>query len=330
NNMGIDVEKYQNVSSDNMSELIGEIDLEDIMNIYTAMNSIHVNLDKNSNLSNGDTITITYSFDEEKAKEVNAEFVGEPMTQTVSGLDEIQMVDPFEHINVTFEGTAPNAYISWTSEGNEEWMSGIYFEVDRQDNLNVGDEVTMSVVGYDENEFSERYGVKLSTTSKTYTVENVDAYITDNSTELEPDALDMMRTATEGYISEYFGDSSRNDAIKLDNLKFEGYYLLTNVDITTWYGHNKVYIIYSGKVSSKEKPKQFKPTTVYFPVEYDDLKKLADGSYDIDVTYKRILGSTDLRFGYWQTVSGYTDEATMEDELINAEGDTYEAEIYME
>ena len=303
--------------------------LEDIMNIYNAVSSIKLHLDKEENLKNGDSVTVTYTVDVEKAKAAKAEFIAEPMTVTVSGLDEIKEVDPFEDLQLSFEGTAPNAYASYSYKSTEEWSGLIYFELDKTDGLKEGDNIVVRLEGYDENTFAERYGVKFSQTEKTYPVENVDAFLTENK-DLEPAALDIMKSATEGYVKEYFEEGSRKDAIKASDIHYAGYYFLTNKKSDVWYGLNKVYLIYSATVTSKEKKKQFKPKTVYFPVEYDDIKRLADGSYEIETQYRRILGSTDLKFGYWQVVSGYTDTDTMYSELIEADSAEYDGAIYTE
>lgn len=324
-NMGIDVDKLKNSDISDFGDLGG--DLGDIFSIYTAVSALDAKLDKTKGLSNGDTVTVTYTFDNEKAKDIKAEFKGEPMTFTVSELGEVKEIDPFENLEVTFEGTSPNIYLSYRNSSSEKALSLVYFSVDKNDRLKLGDTVTIKVEGYNEENFAAQYGVKFSSTSKEFKVENVDAYITEN-TELEDAALDIMKTSTENYVTEYFADSYRRSSIKASDVTYEGYYLLTNKSNDVWSGYNKVYVVYSATVSSKEKPKAFKPTKVYFPVQYDDIKKLKDGSYEINASYKSILGSTSLTFSSWQTVSGYQDMADMHEELIDADVANYDGVAY--
>ena len=329
-NNGMDVDKYskENIDMDDIANFFSGENLGDLMKLYSVIGGIDVKVDKSEGLSNGDTLTVTYNFDPEKAKEVKAEFIGEPYTVTVSGLEEIQEIDPFEDLEIHFEGTSPNAYITVQNKATlNEAMNYVWFEIDRYDGYRLGDTVTVKVMGYDEETFQSLYGVRFSQTEKDYTVEGVEAYITENEP-LEESALSVMKQASEGYISEYFGDTGRAEYISASDVNYEGYYLLTNKADQVWYGYNKVYMIFSVNVKSIESKKQFKPTKVYMPIEYTDLKKNANGNYDVDVNYKMILGATDLKFGFWQTVSGYTDQEIMKSELIDAESATYEGKVY--
>ncbi len=326
---GMDLSQFKNKDNIDWGDAMNfaSSNFSDIMKIASALQSIQLDLDKKDNLKNGDTVTVTYSFDPEKAKEVKAEFIGDPLTVTVSGLSEVKEVDPFEGLTVSFEGTSPNAYVSYDYKSTEDWGGMIYFTVDRSDGLREGDTVSFRVEGYDENRFVNDYGVRFSQLDKTYTVENVEAFLTENK-EIDSAALDIMKQATEEYVKQYFSEASRKDSIKASDISYEGYYFLTNKQTNVWYGVNKVYMVYSATVSSKEKQKKFKPKKVFFPVEYDDVKHLADGNYEINTAYKRILGSTDLRFGYWEVVSGYTDKKVMFDELITADSATYDGVAY--
>ena len=249
------------------------------------------------------------------------------MTKTVSGLEEIREIDPFEGVELTFDGTSPNAFASAQNNSSEPALEYVYFEVSPNDGLKEGDTVTVRIPNYDEEDIIKNYGVRFSQTEKTYTVEGVDAYLMTNDN-LDPAALETMKQATEEYVEEYFNDDYRAKEIKASDVQYVGYYLLTNKSTNVWTGYNKVYVVYSATVSSKAKKKTFKPKTVYFPVEYDDIKKLADGTYEINTSYRRILGSTDLQFGYWQTVDGYTSLETMADELIHDDEENYDGIAY--
>ncbi|MBO6108047.1 MAG: hypothetical protein J6P16_01430, partial [Eubacterium sp.] len=202
-----------------------------------------------------------------------------------------------------------------------------YFEADKAEGLKLGDVVTYTVQGYDEEEYKKKYGVKFSQTSKEYTVEGIESYVMEN-TALDDAAVNIMKEATEQYIDEYFADPNRESALGVDDLKYEGYYLLTNKQSEVWFNYNKIFMVYSATVSSKEKPKAFKPAKVFFPVEYDDLKQNADGGYEVDTSYKRILGSNELTYSSWLSVSGYTSMDVMRSELVDAEGSTFEAAAY--
>ena len=293
----------------------GVDNFDELMDIYSAMSGIDLELDKKSDLKNGDTVQVTYKLNEKRVKKVKTEILSDPMTVTVTGLAEVEEVDPFEKMNVHVDGVSPKAYIYCDSDSDEEWMEYVSFTAEPADGLKKGDTVKIKVNSYDEDLFEEKYGVKFSQTEIDYKLENVDAYVTENAA-LEQAAVEKMKSATEEYVKQYFEDSNREKQIKGADIKYVGYYLLTTKNTDTWDNYNKVYLVYSASVSSKEKPKGFKTKTVYFPVEYDDIKRLADGTYDIETSYRRILGSTDLKFGFWQMVDGYTSTDTMYDELV--------------
>ena len=328
-NNGMDIEemKDMDLAFDAFSKLFKDGTVSDAVKLISVISSIDIGVDKPTGLSNGDTVTIRYQFNEELGKDIDVEFIGEPMQATVSGLTEVQEIDPFDDLEITFEGTSPNAYITLNNKQTlGEVMNFVWFEVERFDGYKLGDTVTVKLMGYDEQAFTESYGVKFSQTEKDYTVEGVDAIICDTE-ELEQGAVDIMRAATEEYINQYFSDSSRSKYISATDIQYEGYYILANKSPDVWYGHNQVFMIFSAKVSSLEKKKQFKPSTVYMPVQYIDVKRKADGTYEVDTDYKNILGSTDLKFGFWETVSGYNDIAGTA-ELVEAESANYDAKYY--
>ena len=325
--MGIDVEDLQdmNFSDFVVSMEASGISPEKLQKLYQALITINVTLDKDSELSNGDKITVTYSFDEEAAADAKVEFIGDTEKRTVEGLDPIKEVDPFAELSVEFGGTAPQAYVNLTNNATEEPLNFTYFNYEPATGLSNGDTVTVKVTGYDENDYIQYYGVKFTQLEKTYTVEGVDEYIT-SADQLDETALETMKKSTQDYITEYFADSTRKSAIKASDVKYFGYYFLTNKEVkNAWSGYNKVYMILSAKVSSKEKPKQFKEKTVYFPIEFEDVKKLSDGTWDISSLYRYLLGSTELQYGFWSTVSGYTSIDDMKNDLVDANAANYTA-----
>ena len=325
--MGIDTSlvKDFDLSDPNFSAIIKEglDNADELMDIVSVLLGIKVKLDKDTGLSNGDTVHITFKVNEKKAGKLKTEILTDPMTAKVSDLAEVRDVDPFEDLNIHVDGVSPKAYIYCDTKSDEESVQDVAFTVEPADGLKLGDTVKIKISGYDEERFSDKYGVRFTKTEMDYTLENVDAYVTELAP-LETAAIDKMKAATEEYVKQYFEDSARAKQIKGTDIKYVGYYLLTNKNTDTWDSYNKVYLVYSASVSSKEKPKGFKTKTVYFPVEYDDVKRLSDGSYDIETSYRRILGSTDLKFGFWQMVDGYTSTDAMYDELVTADEADYQ------
>lgn len=243
---------------------------------YDMIDSLDYSLDKNSELSNGDTVTVSFEFDNEAAAKFKIEYVGEPTEYTVEGLKEVKKIDPFDGIRVDFTGTSPNISAEVVKTKTDDVYSNIYFDLSKSYGIKVGDTVTVTVSNNPEY-FVEDYGYAFTATSKDYTCSDVDKYI-DKAADISDDTMSTMKKQTEDVINSYFASDSKY--IGVSDLKFEGTYFLTEKVDNSWSfnGTNQVYVIYSGKVKSNEEKKQFDETTVYFPVRYADIIEYADGT----------------------------------------------------
>ena len=292
---------------------------------YDMIDSLDYSLDKNSELSNGDTVTVSFEFDNEAAAKFKIEYVGEPTEYTVEGLKEVKKIDPFDGIRVDFTGTSPNISAEVVKTKTDDVYSNIYFDLSKSYGIKVGDTVTVTVSNNPEY-FVEDYGYAFTATSKDYTCSNVDKYI-DKAADISDDTMSTMKKQTEDVINSYFASDSKY--IGVSDLKFEGTYFLTEKVDNSWSfnGTNQVYVIYSGKVKSNEEKKQFDETTVYFPVRYADIIEYADGTQYVDTKYASIEGETTLKYSYFSSVKGYTDKSAMYNDLVVAQKADYNEEI---
>lgn len=293
----------------------------DSAKLIKLFDKLSYKLDKDSDLKNGDKVTVKFTFDNELAKEFGVKFEGEDLECKVSGLEKVREVNPFDDVTVEFSGTSPNASVSVKNESKDEAVSGLYFETEPSGDLAVGDKVTVSVE-YDEESFMQQYGCKLTETEKEFTCENVDAYVT-AAADISEDLLKQMQGQTEDVVKAYF--AGEKDELKMSGLKYEGYYFLNKKDPDSWSNNNQIYIVYSANVKSKNK--SFKASKVYFPVKFTNIIKYADGTLYVDLNSTSIEGRTDLSFGWWGAVSGYTDLTAMKNELVTAQKSTYQEEV---
>lgn len=275
-------------------------------------------LDKDDSLKNGEQVKVTYKFDNDSANELGIEIKGEDLSKKVSGLDKVKEMNPFDDINVKFEGTAPNATASVEITNTDSKLKKYQFSLSASNGLAVGDKVTVTV-DYEEESFISEYGVKLSETSKEYTCEEVDTYLM-KAEEVDNTVLESMKKQTSDVITSYF--AGNKEYISHSDVKYVGYYMLTKKDKDTWGDFNQVYLVYSAKVKSKEK--KFKDTVVYFPVKYTELVKYKDGTIYVDTNSTKIEGETDLEFDWWSRVAGYTDKAKLKNDLVTAQLGSYE------
>lgn len=305
------------------------------VSIETLMGLVQYEIDNQEDLSNGDTVVVKIKFDNEKAKKYGLKFTGDTYKYKVDGLEELEGVDPFEGLKVTFEGVAPNAYPEFDYEGSCEFLdsSMFYCEESDENGYDVGDKVTVYVSMSEEE--AENYGYGLEKTKKEYVCEDVDQYLTKGE-QLTDNILKTLQQEAEDCIDSYLADNV--DHISNDKLTYEGSYILASKNKDSWYGSNIIYVIYSTQISSKDTydydyPEEgitngapyFAPTKVYMPVSFENVICQTDGDVDYSMS-SSIQGYTDLKLG-WGNVCGYTDSDKMQQELITKNKVNYKAEV---
>ena len=301
-----------------------DITWSSIADYYDAVD-IDYDLDKTSGLSNGDTVTVNFEYDNDAAAQYKIEYVGESKEYTVEGLKETKKIDPFEGITVEFSGTSPNVSAKVVNNSKDEVYENIYYDLSKSYDIKIGDTITVTVSN-DPEYFVEDYGCVFTSTTKDFKCTAVDQYVS-KTADIKEDTLNAMKKQTEDVINSYFASDSKY--IGVSDLKFEGTYFLTEKVDNSWSfnGTNQVYVIYSGKVKSNEEKKQFDETTVYFPVRYADIIEYADGTQYVDTKYASIEGETTLKYSYFTSVKGYTDKSAMYNDLVVAQKADYTEEI---
>ena len=286
--------------------------------IMSVIDSAH--FEQNSDLKNGDKIKISYSYDNKLAKKYHIRFKGDGKKYKVTGLEEIRSVDPFKYMDLVFEGTSPNVSANpKKKDSNEEFLNGISFEASPSSGLKAGDKVTVTAdTPYmSEKEFAERFGCKLTTTTKEYTVENVsEAYFP--ASDLEgSNALSEAQKQAETVLKADFVQSK--DYLSYADLSYEGYYYLTPKDGADPSDNNRLYIIYSATLKPHTEDAQAQKA--YLPVAFYNLVKDADGSISVDINnYQRPGEDAVNSLG----INGYSSKANMKDDLIVAASTEYE------
>lgn len=321
-----EVEEYADIDlddediPDSLSDVLDSLeDLSDSAGYLAVCQGMDWELSKESELSNGEEVTLTFSYDNDNAKKYGIKFAADEVTYTVSGLKDVQVVDAFADITVSFSGVSPNASVNIENNSTNEAVKNQYFYAEDSSGIKKGDTVTVKVDPDEEYLLSE-YGCKFKELSKEYTCDNVDEYIMDGS-EISDDVLASMKSQTKDVVEAYLADNTSE--IKGSSIKYEGYYFLGKKEESTssWDDNNMVYVVYSAKVKSKEK--KFKETLVYMPVKFTNVIKYADGTDYVDLNRTGINGTTDLQYGWWNHVSGYTKQSEMKNELITSEKSTY-------
>ena len=297
-------------------------DLTDLMGSsnWDLIDSITFDVKPDSDLSNGDVVTVTASWNEDYEKKAGVKILSKEQEFTVEGLEEVKEVDPFEDIEVTFSGTPPYVYPDWTNNSDDDYLRYLWFNFEDYDSLDVGDTVTLTVDESEENALANGY--KFTQTSKEYIVSGVDSYVT-SAADISADNLDSMKNEATDVLDAYFANN--NSYIGNSGFSYEGSYYLVAKNSDTWGDTNVLYLVFSTTVTSAENA--FEPTVVYFPVKYTNIMALSDGSQSFN-TYGDIEGYTDLEYDDgWYNVDGYTDGAQMFNDLVVTQKVDYTYEV---
>lgn len=289
---------------------------------FSAVGSVSYKLNKDSKLSNGEKVKVTYRFDNEKAGEIGLKFKGETKEVTVSGLEKVKEFDPFKELKVTFTGVSPNASVEFQSESDDDVVERISYETESTTGIAKGDKVTIKV-DYNEDTILQEFGYKLSPTQKDYICNDVDEYIQKYS-DISEEYLKTIQEQTQDVLDAYFAQNK--DSFTAGSRKFEGaYYLVQKENDTSWGEENILYMIYSATVKSKEK--SFSKTKVYFPVKYTNVEKYKDGTCYVDLNNSQMAGNSGLSYGWYSTVTGYVKKSLMYNELVATQKASYTEEV---
>ncbi|MCR4929192.1 MAG: hypothetical protein K5988_04265 [Lachnospiraceae bacterium] len=300
-------------------------DKEDAASIFIVGSDIDGTLSQGSGLSNGDVIT--YSWRSAYSDEELEEFAGlfkvkleyEDIEYTVSDLKEVPKFDPFDGVEISFSGLAPNgqALIANYPE------NGLYYVIDGDNQgLSNGDEITVTIqYPYGVEDYINSYNKLPNTETKTYTVEGLGAYIT-SASQVPEDVLNAMKEQSNDIILA----TTYNwvEGYTLD-INYIGNYFLTAKDSTA--SPNNMFILvykmhYENTVKDCKKKEHDIWCDYYFYVNWDDLQILPDGtfSYSEKDYYKT---KNELTY-YWNNIMTHDGVYDFQDEYLKLTFTGYE------
>lgn len=303
----------KDVDEDDLEDLI-----EDFYDMEDCMDEIKLKLDKKKDVSNGDQLTIKISYDNEEAKAVGLKFTGSEVTLEAKDLEPIKKVNPFDDIEITYYGIAPDGYMEYTYNGDTTYFNYYSFDVDKRYELSNGDKITFSLDITDEETLP--YGYVLTSKSQEFEVTGLESYVTSYS-ELSEDFLANAKSETVDTIVANAANDYM-DTTSLGELTYAGYIFNSKKSGSGYWGNtNELYIIYSGTISDAEN--KFSSYVVYYPVRFTNLLiKNGEISYsDKNLTGYSSLGNT------WYGTDGYIVPMTGYKELVTAKADNYTSEV---
>ncbi len=269
--------------------LYGEMSSDDLVEML-LMTCVDGSFDKDSGLKNGDKVVWTWECDDEAAKKYfNCKLKCSDIKETVEGLKEATVFDPFEHVTVSYSGMDGSGTISLEKDNMPEVMSWISFRPSVADSLKNGDSVTLTVnAGTDVDALVEQFGMLPSPMEKTYTVEGLPSYLS-SSEQITEDVLEKMKKQAEDSLIGSTSRSSWNKATVIDSYDYIGYYLITAKDSSTYDMKNEVYVVYKVNVSSTltnydTETDEDWSASYYYYLGFRDLMLLPDGTLAVDIS----------------------------------------------
>lgn len=226
------------------------------------------------NLSNGDEVTVKATFDNETVEKYNIEFKASERKFIVDGLPEIEQVDLFENIEISYQGIAPDVTAAIVDTGTDSYVSTSY-SLDKSNSLDVGDIITVTAT-YNKERLLES-GYKVESDTKEFEVPNVARYITKIS-DIPEDLMNKMKKQTEDSIHAQIA-SYWDNPDTLNGVNFMGNYLLTLKSGMFGLGHNVVYMIYRIDVANAEDNFSY-----YTYCSFRDVILLEDGTCSVDLS----------------------------------------------
>ena len=199
--------------------------------------------DTADNLSNGDVIKITWDCDDKSAKEYfGCTLKYSDIEYKVEGLEEMAAFNPFEYVEVEFEGAAPYGKASVKADTEQKEIQYIEFSIDKEYDLSNGDKIVVTVNVTDIDRFIEEFNAIPNPASKEYTVEGLPTYAKSMS-DFDESALDELKTKAEDIYKAKWNKLEGNmDGLK--NLTYVGNYFLTKKEENPSLKANQIYMLY--------------------------------------------------------------------------------------
>ena len=247
--------------------------------------AISLTVDKSSELSNGDTITIDADIDKDTIKAADVIIKFDSYEVEVEDLDSVKEVDIFDSVELKFSGLDGDASVDVENTATDSHVKELWISASPSYNLSVGDEITLSIDEYYQQYFLENYGIKIKDITKKYTVtkDDVDTYIT----KIE-DINDNMMTTVKDNAVETIKSSYSYSSNKLSDIEYAGAYLVYTKEDYTANTYNELYAVYTATITFNDK--DLKPATIYLPVKMGSVINRSDGKQELNTTWFNLKG----------------------------------------
>jgi hypothetical protein len=288
---------------------------------------IGLTISKNQGLSNGDTVTVEVTVNEENAKKNRVAFTNTTVEYTVDGLDDMDKVDVFEDIEVSFTGENGKGKASVVSVSSDPFLSSVKYVCEPSENLSNGDVIMVKAVVDDE--IIQKYQKKPEVTEKEATVVSLARYaagryeLTDVAYgKLYDEGVRSIRKVLLGDDERYTAAALGEGAAKLEDAKLDDawitgiFFITPNAENSGAPFYNRVVVIYGLKTDdSGQKGREFEYPVVFENVLVTDNDLLNCTDISTDLRTWTLTGET-VTDVYQNAVSGYSTDYTVDGEVL--------------
>lgn len=300
----------------NALEAAGIESVDDLGSFGNALNiemAVSYVIEPDSDLSNGDTIVVKTVIDEAALEDYDFELIaGAEKTFTVKDLPELQELDPFENIEIMYEGISSSARATVVQKDSAKHPMDFYYQVNPNSELKNGDIITVTITNSDPEGEAIEEGYHLINLEKEFTVSDL-PYYAEKLSEIPDDAIEQMKKHTEDVLRTDIAAQNKtaqlwsNDNVyTIADTNFLGNYFLYANNPSNVYNSNICYYVYKVDMTGKE------DFSFYYALGYYGLLITEDGSCSYDFDNYDIAGGA-VTHGLWMFMG--TDTL---DEMFNA------------
>lgn len=300
------------------------------------MDTVTYEITPSEGLSNGDSVTIKANIGS-AAEEFAFQLESEEITVTVEGLEEVEMIDPFEAVTVSFEGIAPDGKVNVQMHDS---IGDVRYEISQESGLSNGDVITVTLEPKDGmNAYAERYGRAFSTTEMTYTVEGLASYAAALDS-IPEDMMPKLQKQAEDSIQASAASWAEGNSIKEATLL--GYYFLNAKEGFSVKPQNELYLVYeiTANVTGLKRggdgeTMETAEETYYTYCRFSDLMLLSDGTCSVDLSAGELCSNRiESDYGYYDfwvgasfyQYNGFKDLDSMFNQCVTTKTESYQYE----
>ena len=269
-----------------------------------------------SDISNGDKLTVYVEYDEQAAKDAGVTVGKKQYNVRAKNIGSGEKIDLFSNVEVVFGGISPEAYVIVTNNWDNEYLSQLEFKPDKTSEIKTGDTVRVSCTA-DKSDLS-RHGYAVDATEQTYIADRLSSYVSDAGDldmevlrELDTACRDTIAAETEDMTFRIMyratGDESYlympNDE-HAENVSLTGVKFLSRKNALEGSVDNYIYYLYSAEIVNGDDRHE-----VYFVFEFSQGYVTYDGKFRIaNDDYKKIYKcSTDYEQLFQSSVGDKAD-----------------------